>query len=177
MEKIFHTTINAYPDSKTALRFVLREFLGIENAEISKNENSKPFLIRTPYPLHFSISHTNNKLFIAFCDENVGLDVESLDRDVLCAPIIKKFHITEREEITSAELFLRHWTAKEATVKWLGGTLAKDLYKLDFIDGQMRYGEILLPLHFAFFTIENYLLCICAERLEDAPLDIEKIVL
>lgn len=175
MYKIFYMNKCADLHTDTAIQRLLREHFNVSNARILRTENGKPYV--DGCPLFVSVSHTNDLLFLVFSDENVGLDIESLDRDVLCAPIIKKFHITEREEITSAELFLRHWTAKEATVKWLGGTLAKDLYKLDFTDGQMRYGEILLPLHFTFFTIENYLLCICAERLENATPDIEKIVL
>lgn len=164
MEKIFYTTTNAYPDSKTALLFVLRNFFGIENAEVMKNENGKPFLSNTSYPLHFSISHTKNKLFIAFCNENVGIDAEDKNRQTQYSSIIRKFKATEREEIVSLYDFLRHWTVKEATIKWLGGALSHDLNKLDFIKNTVYYKEIPLPVVCSQLHFEDCILSVCSER-------------
>lgn len=164
MEKIFHTTTDVYPDSKTALLFILRKFFGIENAKIEKNEKGKPFLVNAPFPLHFSISHTKSNLFIAFSDENVGIDAEETERKTNYTSIIRKFKAEERNEIQSKEDFLRHWTIKESAVKWLGGTLGQDLNKLDFIKNTIYYKEIPLPVTCSTQIFQDCIVSVCSIR-------------
>ena len=159
----------------TAIQCVLRKYFDIPNAKIFRTENGKPYIDGNQ--IFFSVSHTKNALFLVFSDENTGLDAEAIDRNVHYTPIVKKFCPAERKEITSTELFLKHWTAKEATVKWLGGTLAKDLYKLDFVNGNMQYGETSLPLVFVFLPFEDCILCVCAEHLNNVSPYFEKIIL
>lgn len=162
MEKIFYADRSAYPTTDEAVRTVLAHHFGVENAEIVRNENGKPYL-KDGKSLFFSVSHTNTKIFIAVSDENVGLDAERAERETAYHAIVKKFSPSERKEIVCTQDFLRHFTAKEAAVKWLGGTLAHDLYKLSYINGVLTYGEAALPpVSFPFF--EGYILAVCGER-------------
>ena len=162
MEKIFYADCSAHENSELAVKRILEKYYDIPNAEIDRNEQGKPFLKNAP--LFFSVSHTENKRFIAISRENVGIDAESLQREVAYLPIVKKFDGEERTEIRSRRDFLYHWTAKESAVKWLGGSLAHDLYKLRYIKEKLYYGEIELPVRICFFIRENILICVCSER-------------
>ena len=79
-------------------------------------------------------------------------------------PIIKRFSALERKEIVDKQAFLRNFTAKESTVKWLGGTLARDFRKLQFINGKISYGEIELPTKTVFIPLDNYIVAVTSER-------------
>ena len=154
---------SAFPSSIEAVKSILFSHFGISDAEIYRSENGKPYL-KSKKPLFFSVSHTKSGLFIAFSDENVGVDAEMLDREVHYTSILRKFPVEEREEITSTKDFLSHWTVKESAVKWLGGTLAHDLAKLSYIGGLLRYEQVELPVHVATLCFKGHILSVCSEQ-------------
>ncbi len=164
MEKIFYATPSAFSSSTSAIVHILKEYFGIANPTIDKTENGKPYLKTPTKRLFFSLSHTKTHLFIAFSDENVGIDAEKTDREVAYAPLLKKFPFDERETIGSTEDFLRHWTVKEAAVKWLGGTLAHDLKKLRFLNGRLFYEQLELPVCATTLRIADCFVSVCSER-------------
>ncbi len=164
MEKIFYAELSAYPNSQAALTYILEKYFALPSARLARTENGKPYLENIHSPLHFSVSHTKTRLFIAFCDENVGIDAENGSRQVDLPPLLKRFPVEERAEIGSTEDFLRHWTAKEAAVKWLGGKLAHDLRKLAYIQGRLRYEQLELPVYLTSLRIGDCLLSVCSER-------------
>ena len=166
MEKIFYTPVNTYPNSETAIKRVFERFFHLKNVDIFRNENGKPFLNATTAqnPLFFSVSHTNETLFIAVCDENVGIDAEIKNRQVAYASIVKKFNQEERASIHSPVHFLQYWTVKEATVKWLGGKLATDLAKLSYLNGEIFYQNLPLPVQITLLDFQNSILAVCSER-------------
>ena len=164
MEKIFFAESSAFPTSISAVEKILSTYFGISKAQICRTENGKPYLKNLENPLFFSISHTKTGIFIAFSDENVGIDAERLDRDVRYQSILHKFPFEEREEITSCEDFLRHWTVKESAVKWLGGTLAHDLKKLSYINGILRYEQLELPIRVTTLLLQGHILSVCGEK-------------
>lgn len=164
MEKIFFAESSAFPTSISAVERILSTHFGMANAQICRTENGKPYLNNPEKPLFFSISHTKTGLFIAFSSENVGLDAEIIDRNVHYQPILSKFPFAEREEITSTEDFLQHWTVKESAVKYLGGTLAHDLAKLSYVNGVLRYDRLELPLRVTTLRFQGHILSVCGER-------------
>ncbi len=165
MEKIFYTDKSAYPDSQTAIKRVLSEYFNLKTVKILRNEHGKPYLENgKEISLFFSVSHTENRLFIAFSDENVGIDAENVSRKNEYLPVIKRFSTEERKEILSPADFLRHWVAKESAIKWLGGSIAHDLHKLRFAENLLFYGEIEIPAYLVFHSFESYILAICSER-------------
>ena len=165
MEKIFYTDRSVYPDSNSAIQHVLSEYFQLKDVEIKKNEHGKPYLSNgRELSLFFSVSHTDNRLFIAVSDENVGIDAENLSRQLNYYSVIKRFEPEEQREIRSPEDFLRHWVAKESAIKWLGGSIAHDLYKLKFVNNSLFYGEIQLPVRLVFHTFSGYILAVCSER-------------
>lgn len=163
MEKIFYADITAY-SSEAAIIKILSEFYGIRNAVILRTENGKPYLENAEHGPFFSVSHTTEKLFIAFSSANVGIDAEPLSRKTSYASVVKKFPLEEREEIACAQDFLKHWVVRESAVKYLGGTLARDLKRLSYIDGRLSYGAVELPVKIKIFTFEEHILSVCGEK-------------
>ena len=164
MEKIFFAESSAFPTSISAVENILSTHFGILNAQISRTESGKPHLEKPEKQLFFSISHTKTGLFIAFSDENVGIDAEIADREVRYQSIMQRFPFEEREEIACKEDFLRHWTIKESAVKWLGGTLAHDLKKLSYINGILRYEQLELPIRVTTLLLQGHILSVCGEK-------------
>lgn len=164
MEKIFYADKRKFGSSTAAVQKILSDFYQMEDVKIVKNENGKPYLDNPPFPLFFSVAHTDDALFIALSRDNVGLDVERIDRKVNYHAIVSKFEKAEQTEILSREDFLLHWTAKESAIKWLGGTLAHDLKAISFINGNLSYKSLQLPVQACFIRLEKYLLSICSEK-------------
>ena len=164
MEKIFYTKQSDYKSTDEVIVKILQEHFQIPAPKILRTESGKPYLAQEHPVLFFSVSHTNGVLFIAFCDENVGIDVEKLDREVNFLPIVKKFHESERKNILSAQDFLRYFTAKESGVKWLGGTLGKDFLSLRLCENTLFYKGTPLPVHVCCREFDGYILTIVAEK-------------
>lgn len=168
MEKIFYADNTAFPSSIDAVKIILSKHFGIEGVKISRSESGKPYLDGKT-KLFFSVTHTKEKLFIGFCDENIGIDAELINRKIDYMPILRRFPIAERDEILSSQDFLRHWTVKESAVKWLDGTLARDLDKLSFIQGVLRYKNLELPIQITTTVFEGHILSVCSERDFSSP--------
>ncbi len=164
MEKIFYTDKHLVLSSTEMVTRILDRYFNVKNAVIARTENGKPYLHSPTLSLHFSISHTNEKWFVAFCSENVGIDGEKSDRQVNIPLLLKRFTVEEREEIVDGREFLLHWTAKESAVKWLGETLSHTLRKLTFVKGRLRYEGLELPVEITHREIDGHILTICSER-------------
>ena len=161
MEKIYYTQLSNFPNSESAVLYLLKRDFNISSATIYRGDNGKPFL---DIPLFFSISHTKTHLFIAFSSENIGIDAEQKSREIDYSIIQKKFHPSERQEILCKEDFLRNWIVKESAIKWLGGSIAKDFSRLMYANGLLKYGEIEVPAKLTRLEIENHFVCVCSER-------------
>ena len=162
MKKIFYTPATNFASTNEAIEYVLEKEYKIKNITIVRNENGKPY-IKENNSIFFSVTHTNDFLFLVFCNQNIGIDAESTTRKVDYAPILKKFTSTEREEIQTKEDFLRFWTIKESIVKWLGSSLALDLQKVSFVNHQAYYKSIPLPVYIQTKNFHNHLISICSE--------------
>lgn len=161
MEKIFYAERNLFPSSETAVKALLYKFFNRENPIIGRTKNGKPYLKNDT--LFFSVSHTKTKLFVAFSDKNVGIDAENVLRAPVSPSVLKKFTEKEQAEILSRKDFLQCWTAKESAVKYLGGTLASDLKRLEYLDGMMYYDGAKLG-KITPFSIDNHTLSVCHEN-------------
>lgn len=162
MNKIFYTENRPEISTDAAAKKIFTEFYRIPDPEILKSETGKPFLKGSD--LFFSVTHTKTLFFLAVCDCNVGIDAENLGREIDYLPILPKFSFAEREEIKNKTDFLKHWTAKESAVKWLGGTLAADLKKISFLNGVLYYKELQMPA--SVFQTEQFghIVTLCTDR-------------
>ena len=157
MEKIFYADKSAFT-TEAALKRILSVCYGRDSVEILRTEHGKPYVENGP---HFSVTHTKNRLYIVFSDTEIGLDAESLSRTPYYETVVKKFSPAEQAEIDCAETFLKHWVVKESAVKYMGGTLALDLYKLDYANGCLFYDNAPFPAKIALHTHEEFILSVC----------------
>jgi phosphopantetheinyl transferase len=124
---------------------------------------------------YFSVTHTKKRLYIAFSDAEIGLDAESILRAPYYETIVQKFSPAEQAEIDCAEAFLKHWVVKESAVKYMGGTLAMDLYKLSYEGGQVFYDGKPFDVTINLLRHEEFILSVCGntafDNVEFIPLE------
>ena len=160
MEKIFYADKTAY-DTESAIKKVLSDFYGFSNAKILKTENGKPYVLNAP---HFSVTHTDFRLYLVFDDTPIGIDAEPLSRQTDFQKISKKFPLSEQLEIIDQASFLQHWTVKESAVKYLGSTLAKELKQLSFVNGKLLKNELPFPAKITLLIHEEHLISVCSAK-------------
>lgn len=108
--------------------------------DIKRTPNGKPYIEGNP--VYFSLSHSGEKAVIAISDSPVGIDCELIGRRTANS-VISRFTERERAEINGdIAAFLYNWTAKEAFIKMLGGTLARDLKRLEYFGGKLYLDAI-----------------------------------
>ncbi|MDE7082467.1 MAG: 4'-phosphopantetheinyl transferase superfamily protein [Clostridia bacterium] len=135
---------------KKAKILIARHICG--SFEVKTEENGKPYVDGNP--VYFSISHSGKVAVIALSNSPVGVDVELFKRRKF-ESIVSRFTDREKSEINvDFNAFLRNWTAKEAFVKMNGGTLAMDLKKLEFIDGNLFYNGVKQDAYLNFFNLK-----------------------
>lgn len=135
-----------YRDRFMAGRGLLRELLGAYLNQpavalrFQQGAHGKPALagMDAGTGLHFNLSHSGGRALYAVARREVGVDLESLDRNVNHAAILERvctprewaaFQPLPAERIQPA--FFACWTRKEAIAKALGGGLASSLRTLD----------------------------------------------
>jgi 4'-phosphopantetheinyl transferase len=105
-----------------------------------KTPAGKPLLVDGPFAGSFSLSHARGMVACAVTPATaVGVDVESVDRDVDTADIAARFfapaeaaHLMRLDETARRHRFFDLWTLKEALVKALGSGMALSLASLAF---------------------------------------------
>ena len=142
MEKIFYAERSKYPTSESAVKTILNKYFGYETADILRTDNGKPYL-NGEDGLFFSVSHTDDTLFIAFSDKNIGLDAEPKNRKVD---------------------FLKNFTAKESAVKFFGGKLAIDLKYLQVIGNEIIYKGNPLSATLSYPKAEEFIIAVVCEN-------------
>ncbi len=130
---------------------------GISEYSVSYGPNGKPFLMdfvcgigneKLQKPVHFNLSHSEEKVMCVISDAEVGCDVEKItDIDLEIAK--RFFFTTEYETIVAGEtpnqqreLFYRLWTLKESFMKatGLGMALPLDSFRVDLLK-DLQKGE------------------------------------
>ena len=160
MGKIFYVD-KSTSTTEVALKKIFSKYYGKDNAVILRTKNGKPYVENGTY---FSVTHTHDRLYIAFSDGEIGLDAEHLSRAPRYDAIVKKFSPDEQAEITSTVDFLTHWVVKESAIKYLGGTLATDLKRLDYTKGILTYNKQDFPAKITLLQHEAFLLSICGKE-------------
>ena len=170
MINVFYAKRNEFNSSSEMLKKILNDRFSVFEYEIFKNENGKPFLrfsSPTASSLFFSVSHTPAAYFIAVSDGNIGIDAEECTRKLDYPPILRKFPEIERESIKSDKDFLILWTVKESVIKWLGGTIAKDLKKICYMNRKTTFNGLEIPLKITQKQLYEHYVCVCSEKNED----------
>ncbi len=125
--------------ARALLRHVLSRYRDVLPSEwrFTKNEYGKPFVtnLADDNALYFNLSHTKGMVVCAVAKhEAVGVDVESIDRDLDCLRLAESvFAPAEIRALQAcdvakrAELFYRFWTLKESYIKAVGMGLSHPL--------------------------------------------------
>ena len=131
-------------DGHTAALTLLRKLCGGPLPEIGRTKLGKPFFVDSP--LHFSISHTKNYVFVAVSDRPIGIDAEELDRDIKLSLAEKFLSPNEYAQFEKAEdqrlALLKFWVLKEAAGKCAGEGLQLWPNCTDFSLADPRIQEI-----------------------------------
>ncbi len=154
MIDVFYTT-KPVPSEAFVAR-ILQERYGIFAPKFTRNAHGKPSLCGAP-PF-FSLSHTGGRTFAAFSDADVGLDAEWRGRPIPLA-VLRRLSEAEREED-----FFRLWTAKEAFVKYLGGSLATLLPALRFERGVLLHNNAPVNAAIAFYEQAGCTIAVCTAQ-------------
>ncbi|MGN0817490.1 MAG: 4'-phosphopantetheinyl transferase family protein [Candidatus Coproplasma sp.] len=122
-------------DVHAKLKVLLARKLGYK-PDILRTANGKPYIEGDP--LHFSLSHSRNHAVIAFCDKPIGIDLEFYDSARNVSHVLARFSGNERDEIGDCKpYFYINWMIKEAYIKMTGGTLARDLKRLEYYNRKL----------------------------------------
>ena len=126
--------ISGHDAGRLLLRQLYRQETGGELPPILITDRGKPYFAEGD--LHFSISHTDSRVFCALSHKPVGIDAEEADRDVDLKLADKILSPTEKARFAAAAdkrtALLKMWVQKEAYAKLTGRGWGSYLYETDF---------------------------------------------
>ena len=128
MEEISFIRSESLRKQRLAVRALLNTMFD-EKVYLSHHDNGKPYLENNP--VNISITHTEKYVAVILHEEeNVGIDIESLDRDFSAVEkrALSEDEIDDLEDEKRNEQLAIYWCAKEAIFKLLS------VYNLDFAE-------------------------------------------
>ncbi|WP_436863267.1 4'-phosphopantetheinyl transferase family protein [Acinetobacter haemolyticus] len=150
--------IRAYRDQ------LLAEHLqsGIEALSFAKNEHGKPFL--SSHALHFNHSHSRHYYALAVSKrvQDIGVDVEELDRKVRFDAFAQhafhpdEYQIWQQEQ--NKEYWFKVWTTKEAILKASGLGIRLNLNSLNTQVHPEQTGGVCTHPLIGTFAYQNFIL-------------------
>ena len=101
---------------------LLEQLYGKPLPEIRRTKMGKPYF--PGESVHFSVSHTKNRVFCAIADHPIGIDAEEADRQI-AAPLEKKIlspaeYAQWQKSEDPRKALLTFWVLKEAQAKCTG---------------------------------------------------------
>jgi len=128
MEEISFIRSESLRKQRLAVRALLNTLFD-EKVYLSHHDNGKPYLENNP--VNISITHTDKYVAVILHEEeNVGIDIESLDRDFSAVEkkALSEDEIDDLEDEKRNEQLAIYWCAKEAVFKLLSR------YNVDFAE-------------------------------------------
>ena len=128
MEEISFIRSESLRKQRLAVRALLNTLFD-EKVYLSHHDNGKPYLENNP--VNISITHTEKYVaLILHEEENVGIDIESLDRDFSAVEkkALSEDEIDDLDDDNRNEQLAIYWCAKEAVFKLLSR------YNVDFAE-------------------------------------------
>lgn len=144
------------------VEYILKERFNITSANFKKNEKGKPYIEGNA--IYFNVTDTKGFKAMVFSDNEVGLDCESLHREVNYVKFKKYFSPREFEEIKDKKDFLKNWTAKESFVKKRGESIFEYLNRIEFFNGKIYLDGKEVTESCVHFEINETILCLCSEE-------------
>ncbi|MCD8201393.1 MAG: hypothetical protein LUD47_04950 [Clostridia bacterium] len=127
--------------------------------KIQKNEYGKPYVPENP--VYFNISHTRGCAAVAFSDAPVGLDIECLRRRTFDESLTDIIPYDEADEVETWRDAIIHYTAREAYVKLMGGSVFAMLKSLAYIGGRMYAEGVDQGVKLDVFDADGFVVTVC----------------
>ena len=141
--KMLYEALNGADAHAVALT-LLEKLYGGPLPEIRRTKLGKPYFVGSP--LHFSVSHTKNYVFVAVSERTIGIDAEEADRDIKLSLAEKILSPTEYAQFQNAQdkrlALLKFWVLKEAAGKCTGEGLQLWPNHTDFSLNDPRIQEL-----------------------------------
>jgi 4'-phosphopantetheinyl transferase len=121
--------------ARALLRLMLARLTGArpESFEFDEGGGTRPRLRVNPWGLHFSVSHSGDRIGIAISSSPIGIDIERVEAGCDWQAIAETcFHPSEREHLegmsgpAARAAFFEIWTRKEAYLKAIDSALDTD---------------------------------------------------
>lgn len=129
--------------------------------EILRSPNGKPYVKGNP--VHFSLSHSGDRGIIALSSSPVGIDLE-IFKHKSRQSVYSRFTERERGEISGEKDFLRHWTAREAYIKFLGLTVAEMWKRIEFFGGNILLDGEIQKIKLRFYDFYYGVAAVCVQE-------------
>lgn len=124
--------------------------------EIITNEQNKPSF--KEIDINFNISHSNDYIVIGTSNKNIGIDIEMINNKHL--KVAKKLfdEIDYKKYHNNINKIIKHWTIKEAYIKFFGSTMLKSIKKIKINKNKVN-GPLGL-LYYKTIKFSNYYLTV-----------------
>lgn len=104
--------------------------------ELKRGVYGKPYIDGNP--VFFSISHSGGEGVVLISDKECGVDLEVIKKRKISA-VYGRLSAREKEEIQDdTKKFLQNWVAKEAYIKYSGGTVSL-IKRLEYTGGVLYF--------------------------------------
>ena len=152
---------------KTLVNEIRVSHIPLADIQISYRKKGAPFLNQYP-EIPISLSHSNDYTAAALSQNSkiaMGIDIEQIGK--MPDPFFMKTAFTEREidhmTQTRHEIF-RHWTLKEAFLKYIKMGFNESLHKVEIIEDEIFHHGKIQHLNSGSKTIDNqYILSFVAD--------------
>ena len=144
-------------------------------ARYHRNEHGKPYLTETP-EIYVNWSHSMDYVICAISDQEVGIDLQKMDREPKENLIRKALTEEEQEFYRSVpkperqKLFYQYWSVKESFLKALGTGFYTSLhtFQVDMEEGQPRISHHINRKNYSCrlltFREPDYVAAVCVEN-------------
>ena len=143
------------------LRRTVERELGSTGFTVIKEPGGKP-RIAGQDQFHYNLSHSGNRVVIAYGDSPVGADVQQMHMDAGKEALAKQFFTKEEQayvfqcpELTEAR-FYQVWTGKESYLKYLGTGLKKSLDSFSILSPEI------FPMLKVWYLADGYCVSLCS---------------
>ena len=145
------------------LRRIVEQELGLTEFSVVTDPDGKP-RIAGQKDFHYNLSHSGNRVVIAWGHSPVGVDVQQMDQKVGKEALAKRY-FTPQEQVFILEQpeqvderFYQIWTGKEAYLKYLGTGLRKSLVSFSVFSPEIA------PMLKTQYLPDGYCISLCSSE-------------
>ncbi|HFQ8588123.1 TPA: 4'-phosphopantetheinyl transferase superfamily protein [Clostridioides difficile] len=125
---------NNYLLSHGIINRIFSSILRVEGKDVVWNyTNYKKPYIKNKMGIKFNISHTKGAIAIALSINDVGVDIEYMEKNFNYKDIVN-YSFNKNEKINTVIDFYKYWVVKEAYLKYKGIGLIQDLRSIEIIE-------------------------------------------